>query len=1157
MKAPGPRLSRRPPGNAHVSGGAAWPPYPPYPPFPPFPPYPAYPPYPPCAPQPTPCTDTLAGDHSGDSSEDGVPQAEDETATPLRFPAQIEVRRPDDLLVCTLTFNGLAFSEGPARLERAAAEAFITVTFPPQSFGEEAFLQTAQQSDGATVQPLEVTTDAHYPKQNVAGTDDRIPLTLPLARIRMAGASRIVVAMPREVSAVAFDLPSVLAALRDWPMQLAPGAVPEPSSLAISAVVVPVGLADGAVPPAPPPPALRLPPQRPAAHVTALELPYRVFSSPLAPARWRHSPWPVVHQGRTELWHTRLTGSDAPTGPESPSRFRAIWSEDYRPLTRLSELYALMSLPGPPPPRRNPALIRMPLDPVDRAMLVTLMAGFDATRANGRAYVPQGSEAKRLHLSALGALLEAEGSWDTRPQGIDLQQWRHQATLGRDHQVRVVYAGWLCPFRHQASLVKVTERQFQSINGFGSARVAVLRQRFFVVVRQPRMAYTGAGHTHHGHDFPFTQVEVLTRATPDLVEPGFGLSALAASATAGDPYQAASIAPRMLFWPMTVGSGAAQMTDVRFDLAATDLLGNRVTFSMPLLFVGEPANQNPLAIAALKAAYNAAAVRPKRRASLGGSPVAYAPVGEGNAGDTRLSTEDITFQAGNTNASAEPAFYPEIERATVAINAVQKLLGKPGFVSEVAYPDVYAQKGFDAGANAGQVFLQLTSALPLSFGGKPSDAKSDALGALASPQMNLLGLSRLAGPVAGQAVIGVDDVRQALTNAVNSKFDPKDFFGDATLLGGITLSDIVQASASLAGGEVPKMLTTQLPDYAEARFDWESVISVSDGRNLIIPRADPGGPETRLTMSGLVRTPLNPAAQPTCEARATLNNFKINLFGFVILWFEHLNFTAQRGRKPDVSVQLRQGEEAVTFGGPLEFVNGLRSLIPGGGFSEGSGIAVTPSGISAAYSLTLPAVEVGIFALANASLSASFNLPFDGTPARVNFYFSRREQPFSLTVSLLGGGGFFGIGVSAAGVNEIEAALEFGAVVAINLGVASGSVEVKAGIYFHWLEPSPGDGSVELAGYVRIHGELCVLALVSVSLTFNLQLGYLKEGGKSLVYGEAKLTVEIEILMFSTSVSVHCRREFSGAEGDPKFIEQVRDSDTWAAYCDAFAPVSL
>ena len=92
------------------------------------------------------------------------------------------------------------------------------------------------------------------------------------------------------------------------------------------------------------------------------------------------------------------------------------------------------------------------------------------------------------------------------------------------------------------------------------------------------------------------------------------------------------------------------------------------------------------------------------------------------------------------------------------------------------------------------------------------------------------------------------------------------------------------------------------------------------------------------------------------------------------------------------------------------------------------------------------------------------------------------------------------------------AALEFGAAVVIDLGVASGSVEVKAGIYFHWLEPVPDKGSIDLAGYVRIHGELTVIAIISVSLTFNLQLGYHKEAGKSTMYGEATLVVEVDVL---------------------------------------------
>jgi hypothetical protein len=151
-------------------------------------------------------------------------------------------------------------------------------------------------------------------------------------------------------------------------------------------------------------------------------------------------------------------------------------------------------------------------------------------------------------------------------------------------------------------------------------------------------------------------------------------------------------------------------------------------------------------------------------------------------------------------------------------------------------------------------------------------------------------------------------------------------------------------------------------------------------------------------------------------------------------------------------------------------------------------------------------------------------------------------------VSLLGGGGFFAIGVGTEGVREIEAALEFGAAVSIDLGVASGGVEIKAGVYFHWMTKS-----VELAGYVRLHGELSVLGLISASLTFNLQLAYLKEDGHSVVWGEATLEIEIHILFFSVGVSVRCRREFGGSPGDPRFIELIPDQATWSDYCEAFA----
>jgi hypothetical protein len=350
------------------------------------------------------------------------------------------------------------------------------------------------------------------------------------------------------------------------------------------------------------------------------------------------------------------------------------------------------------------------------------------------------------------------------------------------------------------------------------------------------------------------------------------------------------------------------------------------------------------------------------------------------------------------------------------------------------------------------------------------------------------------------------------------------------------------------------MLSKELPDRVEASFTWNTEVNKSDPLGLFVPRADPSKP-TKLDMRGVVSAPIGNPAGTTYEATAQLDNFKVNLFGFIIIWFDLLKFSAKQGSKPDVICELHPGNETILFSGPLEFVNELRNLIPSNGFSDPPNISVTPSGINASFSLNLPSVQVGVFTLSNASLGAGFALPFDSKPLTLRFNFCERQAPFNLTVSLLGGGGFFAIGIGTEGVREIEAALEFGAAVAIDLGVASGGVEIKAGVYFHWLQVNPSEGTVELAGYVRLHGELTVIGLISASLTFNLQLAYLKDQAaqKSTVWGEATLVIEVEVLLVSVDVSIKCRREFAGSKSDPKFLDFIPTQGVWDEYCGAFA----
>ena len=1177
---------------------------------------------------------------------------------------RVHVRRPDDLLVFDLVLENLALKTGQApRLERRepARTALLIVEFPPQCFGEEAFLEHST-ADGDDDKRAKEKPPSPYPPKNVPSVTEALP-PLPAARVRMAGPSRLVFAMPPGTQSLAYTLGDVLQAMRTWPLHLDFSAQPDPDpppdllvrvgNLGASRVAVlsnawqdtalqlasaleqgvggdavaavaaagervaanaagatagsaqavmgelllrsihgevdglrhqfpalgrgpahratiatlSLAAAEGAASAAPdkssvdlvselPYFRLIMAPHEPRRDTTALELPYRLLLSPTGAARWAHRPGaPRVNQGRTELWHTRLTLAAAGTGPDNgpdlPTKVRAIWSPDYRAGDQRDIIdYAAQAKP-----------YRMSLDPLDREMLVKNMAGYDEVRPNRTPFTPRASRASRLHLSSLGALLDVEGSWSPRPAGVDLEQWRHLAALGRDAYVRVVYAGFLYCLGHAASLVKVTERKFE---GPAGGRVAALRQRFFLVVRERVKDYRPAEHFFEGRNFPFTRVEILTRVTPSLATPGKGPSAVAAPAI--------GIAPRMAFWPMVEGKSTTPQGDFGFEIVATDIHDQQLTFALPLVFVSEVVNADPTLLKVVKDAYNAdKTAETRRRADTGGASLCFATPDPSQQGDTRLPTMSMVLAGGDLRSGLHhtdppaPNFYPELARAEVGIKAVQKLLGRPHAVAEVVYPEVYKAHGFgelDATQNRGRLFLQLHGqAHRLEFGNDSGQAKSDALGALASPAMSILGLSRAMGPVGGQEPANLSDpaqVEKALADAVNNRFEPSKFFAGAKILGGVDLASILDAVTDLADPAVPKLVSREVhnPDRVEASFDWMTEITRPDPANLIVPQADGTNPTT-LQMSGTVTTLLGSTvdtpAKSTYEATASLTNFKVNLFGFIILWFDTLSFDAHQGRKPDVGVSLN-GKEAVRFGGPLEFVNQLRDLIPANGFSDPPALTVTPSGITAGFSLTLPAVGVGVFALSNASLGASFSLPFDARPAAVRFNFSERQSPFSLTVSALGGGGFFAIGISAQGVQEIEAALEFGAAVAIDLGVASGSVEIKGGIYFHWLEPTPGKGSVELAGYVRLHGELTVIGMISASLTFNLQLAYKKEGGKSTVWGEATLTVEIEVLFFSASVKVKCRREFGGSDSDPKFIDLVPDESTWADYCQAFAP---
>ena len=205
-------------------------------------------------------------------------------------------------------------------------------------------------------------------------------------------------------------------------------------------------------------------------------------------------------------------------------------------------------------------------------------------------------------------------------------------------------------------------------------------------------------------------------------------------------------------------------------------------------------------------------------------------------------------------------------------------------------------------------------------------------------------------------------------------------------------------------------------------------------------------------------------------------------------------------------------------------------------------------GMVAGYTLGVPSLAVGVFSIQNIAVSAALSIPFTDRPAGARFGIAERHKPFLVTVSLFGGGGFFALGVSAAGLETVEASLEFGGAVSLNLGVASGGVELMAGIYFGLRGTS-----IELTGYLRCSGALTVLGLVSLSVQFHLGLTYRKKEPRgSEVWGQASLTVSVAVAFFSTSVTLAVERRFAGSGGDPSFADTVTPSQ-WARYLQAFA----
>ncbi|MFL5284346.1 MAG: hypothetical protein ACJ8AW_25985, partial [Rhodopila sp.] len=861
-----------------------------------------------------------------------------------------------------------------------------------------------------------------------------------------------------------------------------------------------------------PPPIQPLPTiHQPQPTETAIEAPWRLFLSPNYSGAWAHWSMPVTLGGRTELWHTRLAvrlpSTDGFKADETiPRRIRAVWSPDYSSGVVPGHAVRPFNQPNAP--------FRMSLDPDDRDQIVRLSSDFTMSLPAARPlpYVPISIPADKLYLTSLGAWVSVFGDWpEPLPFSGDpfsgeavfsVEQWQHRAAMARDNYVRVVYAGFLLCFGNAASLVKITERKLQSIER--GPTTAYLRQRFYILVRQPEISYESLP-IEQQRNLPYRSITIKTLVTPDVVPAVDALGFYS-------------------FFP-TSGPGT-----FLFHIVGTDWEGNTSEFTAPLYFVERGGIfGNAVAV------YNASGAG---QCKLAGQKIAFAA--SNKPGDTALHATSLTFSAQPPAPAAKAIspFHPQMNAAEVVVSSVQQLTGGSGDLPIVYFPG-YIQGGM----GPGEVFAQKTGTpLAVGFNGKQS-------GGVATPNLAVSGLSRKFGTVSGATP-------DAIAGGI---FKAADIFGDvnAALFGVVKLADLIDDVAN-AIGTAPVVTTERLPSQITTKLQFAPTVKKTySALGGFIQLNFTGDVTKALNLNTTIVMPLQ-GGESQVSIHGELNDFTLSLGNVIGIAINQIAFDAPAGQKLTVSASMPPTDDngPIEFLGDLSFLNTLRQLIPSSGFQDPPSLDVTADGITAGYSLPLPNFGVGVFSLENIALSAALTLPFfSPNPIRFRFAFCSREHPFLISVSLLGGGGFFGLTVGPDGVEILEASIEVGANVSIDVVVASGNVHIMAGVY---LKFDLVGQSSQLTGYLRAGGSLDVLGLISASIEFYLGFTYYF-GRPCNIAGEATVTIEVHVLFFSASVSASLRRQFADPVISFADLIPVLPSDPpgtssiWNDYCDSFA----
>ena len=216
---------------------------------------------------------------------------------------------------------------------------------------------------------------------------------------------------------------------------------------------------------------------------------------------------------------------------------------------------------------------------------------------------------------------------------------------------------------------------------------------------------------------------------------------------------------------------------------------------------------------------------------------------------------------------------------------------------------------------------------------------------------------------------------------------------------------------------------------------------------------------------------------------------------------------------------------------PLDFLSDL--LAPFGGSDNGFHVSISPAGVQTTLYLPVPNIQAGSFGVSNLVLGFLFGL--DIVPEfriRTSLMIGRPTRPFTLTIFILGGAGYFSFSLTYVPrtgelIMEASIAIFASASLAISLGPISGGIYAYFGIAIDYLTSNKGASNLTVTLKIMFVGEVTLLGFISVGLTLGLDASY--DSQKNLT-GRGYVSLHIKIGWF-IDISVNADISYTFGKG--------------------------